>query len=79
MNRARFDASIQYTSLRPRHIGAMTNIELSHLTPRPGGSDAAQKTRPVPCAGLFGWRKDAALPTPSNDTPKKAGRDYPLG
>ena len=57
----------------------MTNIDLSHLTPGPDGRDAVHKTRPAPCAGLFGWRKDTPLPAPSNDTPKKKGRDYPAG
>jgi hypothetical protein len=57
----------------------MMSIDLSDVTPRPRGSGAVPPRRPAPCAGLFGWRKDAELPIASGKPPKKPGRDYPAG
>jgi hypothetical protein len=78
-NRSRFDASIQYGGIRSRHISGMMSIDLSDVTPPPRGSGAVPPRRPAPCAGLFGWRKDAAPPMPSREPPKKPGYDYPAG
>jgi hypothetical protein len=78
-NRSGFDASIQYRGIRSRHIGGMKSIDLSDVTPRPRGSGAVPPRCPAPCAGLFGWRKDAALPMPSGEPSRKPGPDYPAG
>jgi hypothetical protein len=78
-NRCRFDASIQYGGICSRHIGGMMSIDLSDVTPRPRGSGAVPPRRPAPCAGLFGWRKDAAPPILTADRSEKLGRDYPAG
>jgi len=57
---------------------AMMSIDLSDLTPPPPRDTAATSPREAPCAGLFGWRKDAPSPA-SKDRPKTSGRDYPAG
>lgn len=53
------------------------SIDLSKLTPAPRGGSAKSLRRGAPCAGLFGWRKDAAPPRASGDAPEAPGRDYP--
>lgn len=40
----------------------MMSIDLSELTPVPCGQAKAAPRRPIPCAGLFGWRKEQAPP-----------------
>jgi len=57
---------------------SMMSIDLSDLTPPPPRGNAATSSRGAPCAGLFGWRKDAAAPA-SKAGPKTPGRDYPAG
>jgi len=57
----------------------MMSIDLSDLTPPPRRRDAKPLRRGAPCAGLFGWRKDAAPSRTPDDTPGKPGRDYPAG
>jgi len=57
----------------------MTNIDLSDLTPPPPRGTAATSSRGAPCAGLFGWRKDAAASSAPKKAPKTPGRDYPAG
>jgi len=58
---------------------AMMSIDLSDLTPPPPRGNAATSSRGAPCAGLFGWRKDAAPQPAFKDDPKTPGRDYPAG
>ncbi|HWW56759.1 MAG TPA: hypothetical protein VN047_07685 [Sphingopyxis sp.] len=57
----------------------MMNSDLSNLTPPLPRGTAATSSRGAPCAGLFGWRKDAAAPPAPKDRPKTPGRDYPAG
>jgi len=57
----------------------MMSIDLSDLTPPPRRRDAKPLRREAPCAGLFGWRKDAAPPGVSDDKPATPGADYPAG
>jgi hypothetical protein len=58
---------------------SMMSIDLSDLTPPPPRGNAATSSRGAPCAGLFGWRKDAAPPPAPKDDPKTPGRNYPAG
>jgi len=46
---------------------SMMSIDLSDLTPPPPRGNAATSSRGAPCAGLFGWRKDAAAPPAPRD------------
>ncbi|MHA4837154.1 hypothetical protein [Sphingopyxis sp. MSC1_008] len=57
----------------------MMSFDLTDLTPPPPRGNAAPSSRGAPCAGLFGWRKDAAVPHVPKDAPKTPGRDYPAG
>jgi hypothetical protein len=57
----------------------MMSIDLSDLTPKPPRGTAASSSRGAPCAGLFGWRKDAAASPAPKREPKTPGRDYPAG
>jgi hypothetical protein len=57
---------------------AMMSIDLSDLIPPPRGN-AATSSRGAPCAGLFGWRKDAAPQPAFKEGPKTPGRNYPAG
>jgi hypothetical protein len=46
-------------------------------TPAPRAGNATRPRRPTPCAGLFGWRKDAAQPGASDGKPAPPRYDYP--
>jgi hypothetical protein len=81
--RRRTEADLTHRSNMRRNINAispgMMSIDLSDLTPPLLRGNAAPSSRGAPCAGLFGWRKDAAAPPASKDSPKTPGRDYPAG
>ncbi|WP_158257946.1 hypothetical protein [Sphingopyxis lindanitolerans] len=51
----------------------MTNIDLPDRAPPRTPQKPAR--RPAPCAGLFGWRKEAAPRPPDKDKPRSG---YPL-
>ena len=54
------------------------SIDLPKLTPLPHREANAASRRPIPCAGLFGWRKDAIPPGANSDeaTGKAAKPNY---
>lgn len=54
----------------------MMSIDLSDLTPLPRGKTKAAPRRPIPCAGLFGWRKEQAPPGAEDRTEKPSDRNY---
>ena len=53
------------------------NIDRSTPTPAPRARNIARPGRSTPCAGLFGWRKDAAPPGAPDGKPVTPGYDYP--
>jgi hypothetical protein len=57
----------------------MMNSDHSEPVGLPVRGGAKRARRGAPCAGLFGWRKDAAPPSTPGDAPKAPGRDYPAG
>ena len=58
---------------------AMMNSEFSEPVGPPVGGGLKRAQRGAPCAGLFGWRKDAAPPPTAAEAPKTPARDYPAG
>jgi len=56
--------------------GAMMSIDLPELTPTPRGKVNAGPRRPIPGAGLFGWRKDQTSPDAEDRTEKPSGINY---
>lgn len=55
----------------------MMSIDLPDQAPLSPRVTSKLPKRPAPCAGLFGWRKDAAPKI--HDAGKTPGRDYPAG
>lgn len=53
------------------------SIDLPELTPPPRGQAKAVLRRPIPCAGLFGWRKHQAPPGEERPTEKRPEPNYP--
>ncbi|MBN8845030.1 MAG: hypothetical protein J0H88_17480 [Sphingomonadales bacterium] len=57
----------------------MMNTDLSKQPPLLPPVPAKASKRPTPCAGLFGWRKDAPAAPCGSDPAHAIERDHPLG